>query len=501
MQLDELLVARGMLQPADLERAAARRRERGGKLVDNLLALRLISLEQLDAVLRMTPPAAPSTIEESGVGERNLLRLLVTAMYVGGDNTAPKLAETLKLPSGIVLNLLQIAMDRKLAEIVGTEAGTTLRVVIYALTEQGRTWAIECQEQTKYLGPAPVPLDAYCDQIKRQRIGSERVDRSQIQKAFADLVTTENFVTKLGPAINSGRSILLYGPPGNGKSSVAEKIGRIFSDIIHIPYCVDADGQIIRIFDPSIHEPVASPATTHDIGIRREDFDARWVPCRRPIVITGGELSLEMLDLRYSQLSGFYEAPLHVKALGGTFVVDDFGRQLIRPQELLNRWAIPLEDGVDYFKLHTGKTFSLPFDELVIFSTNLVPDDLMDPAFLRRIPYKIEIGAPSVDEYRQIFQRAAGRHGLKLPESFVPLVLDQLRANGDIALAYYQPWFILDQIIAACLFDGMEPCIDERFLADALDNLHARPGDKRPSSGRPIDTARARPTAVAGAHA
>jgi len=281
MQLDELLVARGMLQPADLERAAARRRERGGKLVDNLLALRLISLEQLDAVLRMTPPAAPSTIEESGVGERNLLRLLVTAMYVGGDNTAPKLAETLKLPSGIVLNLLQIAMDRKLAEIVGTEAGTTLRVVIYALTEQGRTWAIECQEQTKYLGPAPVPLDAYCDQIKRQRIGSERVDRVQIQKAFGDLVLTENFITKLGPAINSGRSILLYGPPGNGKSSVSEKIGRIFSDIIHIPYCVDADGQIIRIFDPSIHEPVASPATTHDIGIRREDFDARWVPCRR----------------------------------------------------------------------------------------------------------------------------------------------------------------------------------------------------------------------------
>jgi predicted ATPase with chaperone activity len=394
-------------------------------------------------------------------------------------------------------------MDRKLAEIVGTEAGTTIRVVIYALTEQGRAWAIESQEQTKYLGPAPVTVDAYGDQIKRQRIGGERVDRSQIGKAFSDLVVTDHFITKLGPAINSGRSILLYGPPGNGKSSVSEKIGRIFSDIIYIPYCVDADGQIIRIFDPSIHEPVSIPTATHDIGIRREDFDARWVACRRPIVITGGELSLEMLDLRFSQLSGFYEAPLHVKALGGTFVVDDFGRQLVRPQELLNRWAIPLEDGVDYFKLHTGKTISLPFDELVIFSTNLVPDDLMDPAFLRRIPYKIEIGAPSVEEYRAIFQRAADRHGLKLPESFVPLVLDQLKANGDTSLASYQPWFILDQIIAACRFDGLEPRLDERFLADALDNLHARPADKQPSAGRPIDAtpARARPTAVAGGHA
>src|SRR5689334_8513268 len=175
MQLDELLVARGLLQSADIERAAARRRERGGKLVDNLLALRLISLQQLDAVLRMIPPPAPSSIEESGIGERNLLRLLVTAMYVGGDNTAPKLTETLKLPSGIVVELLQIAMDRKLAEIVGTEAGATIRVVIYALTEQGRAWAIECQEQTKYLGPAPVTIEAYSDQIKRQRIGGDRV--------------------------------------------------------------------------------------------------------------------------------------------------------------------------------------------------------------------------------------------------------------------------------------------------------------------------------------
>jgi hypothetical protein len=502
MQLDELLVARGLLQPADIEQAVARRRERGGRLLDNLLALRLISLQQLDVVLKMTPPHAPNSIEDTGIGERSLLRLLIAAMYVAGENTAPKLTEALKLPSGVVVKLLQIAMDRKLAEIVGTEAGSTIRVVIYALTDLGRGWAIESQEQTKYVGPAPVPLDAYCDQIKRQRIGGDRVDREQIRRAFSDLIVTEPFITRLGPAINSGRSILLYGPPGNGKSSVAEKIGGIFSDIIYIPHCIDADGQIIRIFDPSIHERVTSPSGPQDVGIRREDFDERWVACHRPIVITGGELSLEMLDLRFSQLSGFYEAPLHIKALGGTFVVDDFGRQLIRPQELLNRWAIPLEDGVDYFKLHTGKTFSLPFDELVIFSTNLVPDDLMDPAFLRRIPYKIEIGAPSIEEYRQIFETAAESYGLKLQDSFVPRVVELLRTKGGIPLASYQPRFILDQIVSACRFDGVEPYIGEEFLANALENLHARPAQGRLLADQPLDAAAMtiKPTALSRVH-
>jgi DNA-binding PadR family transcriptional regulator len=500
MQLDELLVARKLVTPEGIERAAARRRERGGRLADSLLALRLISLQQLDAVLRMAPPSAPGSIEETGIDERNLLRLLIATMYALGDNTAPKLSEAMKLTSSVVTELLQRATDRKLVEIVGTEGGGALRVVVYALTDLGRAWAIETQEQTKYVGPAPVPVEAYRDQITRQRIVGDKVGRERIRKEFSDLVFTDRFVTRLGPAINSGRAMLLFGPPGNGKTSVSEKIGRVFADIIYIPYCIDVEGQIIRIFDPSIHDPVPRTAPVHDLGIRREEFDTRWVACHRPTLITGGELTLEMLDLSYSQLSGFYEAPLHVKALGGTFVIDDFGRQLVRPNELLNRWAIPLEDGVDYFKLHTGKTFSLPFDELVIFSTNLVPDDLMDPAFLRRIPYKLEVGAPSVDEYEQIFRRLAEGQGLSLPESFTGLVIERLREMG-MPLAYYQPRFILDQIVAACRFDDKEPRIDEEYLQDVLDNLHARPRETRSAHGQPpiLSEVRTKPAALAGA--
>ena len=220
-----------------------------------------------------------------------------------------------------------------------------------------------------------------------------------VEKAFANLIVSEEFIHQIGPAINSGRSILLYGPPGNGKTSVAERIGSIFNDTIYIPYCFEVEGQIIKVFDPGIHKRIERNTDGAARGtLRREDFDQRWVPCRRPFIVTGGELTLEMLDLSFNALAKFYEAPLHVKALGGIFAIDDFGRQLVSPEALLNRWIVPLESRVEYLKLHTGKSFSLPFDELVVFSTNLAPRDLMDPAFLRRIPYKLEIGGPTPDD-------------------------------------------------------------------------------------------------------
>ncbi len=234
----------------------------------------------------------------------------------------------------------------------------------------------------------------FVERIQRQRITNERVDQAAIEKAFGDLIISEEFIHRIGPAVNSGRSILLYGPPGNGKTSVAERIGSIFNDTIYIPYCFEVEGQIIKVFDPGIHKRIERK-TDGAATLRRQDFDQRWVPCRRPFIVTGGELTLEMLDLSFNALAKFYEAPLHIKALGGIFTIDDFGRQLVSPEALLNRWIVPLESRVEYLKLHTGKSFSLPFDELVVFSTNLAPRDLMDPAFLRRIPYKLEIGGPT----------------------------------------------------------------------------------------------------------
>jgi len=222
--------------------------------------------------------------------------------------------------------------------------------------------------------------------------------------------------------------------------------------------------------------------------LRVEEYDARWVPCRRPFILTGGELTLEMLDLRYDNAGHFYEAPLHLKALGGCFVIDDFGRQLVSPTNLLNRWIVPLESRFDYLKLHTGKTFSIPFEELIIFSTNLDPEDLMDTAFLRRLPYKIEVGAPSLENYRSIFNAECERRGLTLPSDIFDAIVEKITGEKGLELAAYQPRFMVDQVVATCRFMGQAPHFEPRFIEYAINNLRVRPSTaaKRPTTSARI---------------
>jgi hypothetical protein len=268
--------------------------------------------------------------------------------------------------------------------------------------------------------------------------------------------------------------MLFYGPPGNGKTSVAHALCSVFSDVIYVPYAIIIEGQIIRFYDASVHIAVTPTEMSDESGnsfVRNEEYDARWVPCRRPFVLTGGELTLEMLDLRYDTTGHYYEAPLHLKALGGCFVIDDFGRQLVSPTSLLNRWIVPLESRVDYLKLHTGKSFSIPFEELVIFSTNLEPEDLMDPAFLRRLPYKIEVGAPSLEIYRRIFEKECARQRLTLPNEVFDFIVNKLKKEKGLELAGFQPRFIVDQIVATCRFMGQAPHFEPRFIEYALNNL------------------------------
>jgi hypothetical protein len=397
-------------------------------------------------------------------------------MYATNAETPSKLGDILKLTNRVIQLIIEQANERKLLEVRGSENGYPLSEPRYGLSEKGKRWALDALTQNQYVGPAPVTLDDYTDRIRRQRIGNEHVGKAAINRVFSNMVVSERFVQQIGPALNSGSSILLYGPPGNGKTSVAERIGMVFSDVIYIPYCFEVDGQIIKVFDPSLHKSVQPPSdpAMRGTALRSEDFDRRWVACRRPFVVVGGELTLEMLDLSFNPLAKYYEAPLHVKALGGIFVIDDFGRQIITPEALLNRWIVPLESRVEFLKLHTGKGLSLPFDELVIFSTNLAPADLMDPAFLRRIPYKLEVGAPSVDEYRRIFRLTAEALGLSASDEVINFVIAELREHNDFPLAGYQPKFIVEQVKSASKFQGVPPQFTPELISMALSNMHTK---------------------------
>lgn len=479
MLLADVLVAHGFVRKEDVSAALERQVRVGGRLGDNLLALGSLTPERLEQALDTIPPV-PRNLDETGIDLLALLDLATKAMHSGSIDTATKMAELLKLPTRLGSELMRAAEQRQLVEAQGLASVVTLAELRYSLTAKGRQWAQNAFEQNSYIGPAPVSLEAYVDRIKRQRIGGERVPPDRVRTALGDLVMADPLIAQLGPAINSGHSILLYGPPGNGKSSVAERIGRIFHDVIYVPYCFTVSGQIVRVFDPSIHEVVlpesdaAEAEAVRTVNIMRDEFDHRWVACRRPCIMTGGELTLEMLDLNFNSLAKFYEAPLHVKALNGIFLIDDFGRQIVSPEALLNRWIVPLASRIDYLKLHTGKSFSLPFDELVIFSTNMSPSQLMDAAFLRRIPFKIEVGAPNHEDYRQIFRRAAEARGLRVRDEMVAYVIIVLTERNDFPLAAYQPVFLIEQILAACKYEGVEPVVTKELVDQAISNMYTR---------------------------
>jgi len=474
MRLSEVLLAKKLVTANDVNRAMARQRDNGGPLAEHLLALNTVSGSELDAVLKQLP-MAPTSVARTGLRLEFLLTIMAKSIRGLNINTVGDLRDALKLPASIIESLLREAVLRRLLEETGAASTDRHATSRYQLTQSGRIFADKAFDHNQYLGPAPVSLQAYQDQVTKQSIRNEHVGPSQVAAAFADLVVPDDRLRQLGPALNSGQSLLLYGPPGNGKTTFAERIGRAFEGVIFIPYCIEVEGEIIRVFDPSLHEAVEMDAADDDrILVRPEEIDARWVVCRRPFVVTGGELTLEMLDLSFNTISKFYEMPLHLKAQGGTFVVDDFGRQLARPDDLLNRWIVPLEKGFDYLKLHTGKAFQVPFDQLTIFSTNMTPNDLMDPAFLRRIPYKVEVGGPTVVEFREIFGRVCDARKIAWDDDIIDTVLDRLDSIPGHNLACYQAKFLVDQVLAASRYANQEPSINSDFMADAITNLYAQ---------------------------
>jgi predicted ATPase with chaperone activity len=477
MKLGNILVAKGLVTIDDINRAIEHQNQNGGRLGDSIIALGLLTKEQIDRVLA-DAPQAPITLADTGIDSVFLLELVIKGMYSENLETGSQIAEAIKLSSTIVSQLLNDAKERKFVEsLASTGIGGSMAEMRLTLTRAGREFAIDVMKRGQYFGPAPVSLANFQDRILRQRVTNEHVTRQHLDEGFNGLVMTERFISRLGPAINSGNAILIYGPAGNGKTTVAEIVGKIFQNVIYVPYCVDIDGEVMKVFDPTVHKQVAEmPEQQTAAGLRRSRVDMRWVPCYRPMVITGGELTIEMLDLKYNSVAKFYEAPLHIKALNGTFLIDDFGRQRAKPEDILNRWIVPLNSKLDYLTTHTGKSIMIPFDEIVIFSTNMHPDDLMDPAFQRRISYKLETVEPSENLFRQVFDGMAKKIGLEITDAVYKQVLDGIREH-QVPLAYFQPKFIVEQVLASCKFEGIKPQFNNDNVSDALANLFIKKAD------------------------
>jgi hypothetical protein len=406
-------------------------------------------------------PLLPKTVSDTGLSQQLLVELVAKAIYMHGRMHLPMLAARLKLAINVLNEVLGFMTAQHLAEIV--RRGATDIDVEYQLTDAGKLRAAQIMERCRYIGPAPVTLAAYREMTERQSVRSNRITRQQLQAAFADLLLKPELQDQVGAAMNSGRPLFLYGPAGSGKTYLAERLGRLLQGLVLLPYAIEVDNEIIQLFDPLVHEPVAIEAEHQSLD--RRASDSRWLLCKRPLVLTGGELTLEMLDLRYDRRAGFYQAPPHFKANNGLFIVDDLGRQQIAPRDLMNRWIVPMDRGYDQLSLHTGYHFTVPFDVAVVFSTNLQPEEIADEAFLRRLGYKLHVGPLSRDEYREVLRRHAQTIGLAFDETAFRYLVDTLHQDSGRPLLACTPRDLLGQVIDYARYEGQSP----RMTAPALE--------------------------------
>jgi predicted ATPase with chaperone activity len=406
-------------------------------------------------------PPRPRSIEETGLSLSYVSDLVLRALYLVGEMTGLMIVEMLHLPyENVIDQAIQYLRREQMCEIKGT-GGIGEKAYRYQPTSKGIERAKEIGERSQYLGPAPVPLRAYSDMMQTQTTQGLVITEDAIRQAFAHLVISDALLQQLGPAINSGRSIFLFGHAGNGKTSIAEATAQLMSDAILIPHAVVIDGQVIRVFDPIHHDRVAIPPN------QEYSYDRRWVLSKRPVVVAGGELNMASLDLVYDEYSKYYEAPLQMKANGGLFLIDDFGRQQMRPRDLLNRWIVPLEKRQDYLTLHTGKKIEVPFDQLIIFSTNIEPKQLVDEAFLRRIRYKVEVGNPSPQDYREILRRICMAKNVPYSDDGLRYLLEHEYPRRNVEMRACHPRDLIDQLIDIARFTRTQPTMSRELLASA----------------------------------
>jgi predicted ATPase with chaperone activity len=408
----------------------------------------------------------PRTIEETGMSRGFLSDLALKTIYSVGELSGQAIAEQLRLPfSGVVEEALTYLKREQLVSITGSR-GFDERAFRYSIASAGIDRVREALNRSQYVGPAPVTLDAYQEVMRSQSISGVAVSSERVQQALSSLVINSTMLMKIGPAVNSGRSIFLFGPPGNGKTVIAKAMASMLGGEIYIPYAMEVDGHIIKVFDELNHQAVDE---LNDSASRPEGgrHDRRWILIQRPIVVTGGELTLESLDLVYDDTSKYYEAPFQMKANGGMFLIDDFGRQQVRPRDLLNRWIVPLETRVDYLTLHTGKKIEIPFDQLIVFSTNIDPKALVDEAFLRRIRHKIQVGNPSEREFYEIFLRVAAERDVPFDQEGFMYLMRNYYLQMKRELRAVHPRDIVDQIIDIAHYRGVEPALTEELIDQA----------------------------------
>lgn len=415
----------------------------------------------------MFVPREPTTIEETGLGVGFLSDLALKLLYFRGYVTGGDIAKEMCLPfSGVVDRILEFLKREMLIEIKGA-GGLGQATYRYVITGKGIDRAREILDRGQYVGPAPVTLQQYNDGIRNQPMLTSSIHEDTMRDAVSHLVINDSMLERLGPAVNSGRSIFLYGDPGNGKTVIAESFGRVVLGAeMYIPYAIEVGGMVIKVYDPVNHrlapEPEEEP--TENRGPIRPRHDRRWIRINRPVITTGGELTLETLDLVWDSLAKYYEAPFQMKSNGGMFLIDDFGRQQVRPRDLLNRWVVPLEKRWDFLTLHTGQKIEIPFEVLIVFSTNLEPRDLVDEAFLRRIRHKIEIDDPTYEDFREIFRRECANRNIPYDDEALGYLLREQYIKPGNPVRACHPRDLLDEIVDIAAYRGVPPTLSRDLI-------------------------------------
>jgi len=419
-------------------------------------------------------PPPPKRLEEMQLPLVMMRDIILKTIFRKNVDMVSDLAAAVCLPVPVTQELVDMGRTQRLIEATGTLNANKSNEMGYQLTDAGKARALDALAQSEYFGPMPVPLEVYREQVKRQSVRNLQITRAQLTQAMGHLVLPDSLIGNLGPAVSAGRSILMYGPPGNGKSSISNGIRDALGDRIYVPYAIEYAGQVITVYDPIVHSKAQDEVQDPRSLRRVTRFDSRYVCCNRPTVITGGELSLDILDLVYSPTAKTYQAPLQLKSSGGVFIVDDLGRQKEPPQSIVNRWIVPLEESKDILALQSGEKFEVPFDTLVIFSTNFHPNEIFDQAALRRIFFKIKIDGPNQENFLRIFAMVAEKRGMPLDEATLVHLFRSKFPTIDNTYANYQPTFLIDQMIAICEFEGIPYQMSPELMDRAWANMFVK---------------------------